>query len=212
MSETRPALIKRLIWDWNGTLLNDVDLCVELLNELLVERGMREVTRDYYRARFGFPVREFYVETGFDFDREDFYQLSETFIKRYRVNIDRLELQHGALTVLEAVRTARVPQSVVSAMEEELLGRMLDHFRIRPYFGRIKGLGDVGATSKIQLGVSLCRKLHLAPEEILLIGDTLHDLETAKAIGCRCVLFEGGHQNGSRLAASEAKLINSLKS
>ena len=63
--------IRHVIWDFNGTLIDDVDCCVDTLNTLLAS----ELTADLacqYLATFGFPVRAFYVELGFDFEREDF--------------------------------------------------------------------------------------------------------------------------------------------
>ena len=57
---------KRLIWDWNGTLLDDVAAAVGALNRMLVKRGARPITIEHYRRRFGFPVRPFYAELGVD--------------------------------------------------------------------------------------------------------------------------------------------------
>lgn len=61
----RPELI---LWDWNGTLLDDVQLCVDALNRLLARYGYpQRYDRDQYRAIFGFPVQEYYARAGFDF-------------------------------------------------------------------------------------------------------------------------------------------------
>ena len=204
------TMFKHLIWDWNGTLLDDVDLCVKILNELLAERQMQPVTRGLYRQHFSFPVRDYYVKIGFDFEREDFSRLSEVFVERYRERSGGLTLQSGAFEALRAAHAAGITQSVVSAMERGMLGRMLDHFGIAAYFSRVRGLDHLHATSKIALGVALREELRLAGEEILLVGDTLHDLETAQAIGCRCLLFSGGHQTRSRLSASGATVIEEL--
>jgi phosphoglycolate phosphatase len=204
-------VLKHVIWDWNGTLLDDVDLCVMLLNELIDERGLERVTREFYREHFGFPVRAFYEKVGFDFKRDDFTRLSHAFNLRYREEIERAGLQPDALAALQSLQRTGISQSMVSATEENMLVKMLDHFRIRRYFCRVKGLGDSHATSKVLLGVTLREELGLKNEHTLLIGDTLHDLETARAIGCRCLLFCGGHQNPARFADTGVTLLRGLK-
>ena len=60
-----------IIWDWNGTLIDDVSAAVNALNRMLSIRGVAPVTRDFYRAHFGFPVRPFYAVVGLDLEKED---------------------------------------------------------------------------------------------------------------------------------------------
>ena len=58
----RPELI---LWDWNGTLLDDVELCVDALNRLLQSYGYpQRYDRNQYRAIFGFPIEEYYIRAG----------------------------------------------------------------------------------------------------------------------------------------------------
>ena len=63
---------KHIIWDWNGTLLNDSYLCVQILNESLRKRNIPEITVEKYREKFLFPIKTFYESIGFDFDKEPF--------------------------------------------------------------------------------------------------------------------------------------------
>ena len=94
-------MIRHLIWDWNGTLLDDVDCCVDTLNTLLAERDMPPVSRSAYKEAFGFPVRDYYAGLGFDFEREDFAKLSVDFIARYRARLNSVKLQKRALDLVQ---------------------------------------------------------------------------------------------------------------
>ncbi len=77
----RPELI---LWDWNGTLLDDVELCVDALNRLLEKHAYpQRYDRDQYRAIFGFPIEEYYVRAGFDFSRHSFAMLAEEYMDDY---------------------------------------------------------------------------------------------------------------------------------
>jgi phosphoglycolate phosphatase len=204
------SAIRHVIWDFNGTLLDDVDCCVATLNTLLGERALPAITRAEYQLRFGFPVRDFYVDLGFDFAREQFERVSQVFIARYCAALDGAVPAVGAHDLLGELQRRAIGQSVVSAMERALLAELLERFGLHGYMTHVRGLDHLGASSKIELGLTLQRELRLAPEQLLLVGDTLHDLELARALGCRCLLYAGGHQTRSRLEGSGAQLIDSL--
>lgn len=203
-------MIKHVVWDWNGTLLDDVDACVATINSLLHDRDMQSIDRDYYREHFTFPVRKFYEQIGVNFERENFDQLSETFIHRYRQRHDQMRLQVGVHDTLTHVGTRGMTQHVVSAMESNMLHEMLTHHEVAPHMRHIRGLDHLNATSKIELGIALVGDLACDADEILFIGDTLHDHETAVAMGCRCVLFDRGHQTAARLQRANVDVIESL--
>jgi phosphoglycolate phosphatase len=74
---------KHIIWDWNGTLFDDAWLCIEIINAMLVRRGLTRLTPEEYEQIFDFPVRDYYSRIGFDFQVEPFEKLSDEFIDRY---------------------------------------------------------------------------------------------------------------------------------
>ena len=61
-----------IFWDWNGTLLDDVWLCVDIINYMLIKRGKSEITQSQYREIFDFSVKGYYKKAGFDFKTEPF--------------------------------------------------------------------------------------------------------------------------------------------
>jgi phosphoglycolate phosphatase len=202
--------IRHVIWDFNGTLLDDVDCCVLALNTLLAERNLSAITRAGYVSHFGFPVQDFYRRLGFDFEREDFTALAQTFILRYGKHVERAAPHPEVAPALAAIRHRSIAQSVLSAMEQGMLLRLLEHFGLAQHMTHIRGLQDHAAVSKVDLGLQLGREIGLLPEQMLLVGDTLHDHEAARAIGCHCLLYAHGHQAKERLAQSGARLIESL--
>ncbi|HEX2677868.1 MAG TPA: HAD hydrolase-like protein [Polyangiales bacterium] len=207
-------MIRHVVWDWNGTLLDDVDHALDALNHLLDARAMPRLGRDAYRERFGFPVRDFYVGLGFDLEREDFAALSETFIARYDSKAGDAKIHDDVRSTMLALRERGIAQSVLSALESTRLSRMLSAHGLAEFMTHVRGLDHLEASSKVALGVELARTLteSLAPQEILFVGDTLHDLETASAMGCECLLIVRGHQTRERLAATagDHRLIDAL--
>jgi phosphoglycolate phosphatase len=205
-------MIRHIIWDWNGTLLDDVDSCVDVLNGMLQRRGLREVTRKYYKERFGFPVKPFYEGLGFDVSEAAFLALSNEFIAQYKSVLAGVDLHDGALDVIASLGDLLEGQVVVSAMEHSLLGTMLKDYGVMPHLRTHQGTKDLQAGSKVDVGVALVRTLDLNPREVLLIGDTAHDLELAEAIGCACALHVGGHQARERLQATGCDIVDDLQS
>lgn len=202
-------MIKHVVWDWNGTMLDDVDVCIDTINSMLSERALPSLARDDYRRHFGFPVRNFYAAIGFA-AHEDFDRVSASFIERYRSRQHELRLHDGVHDTLQQISRRGLSQHVVSAMEARMLHDMLLDHAVAPHVEHVRGLDHLNATSKVELGVRLVRELDCEPEQILLVGDTQHDHETALAMGAHCVLFAGGHQTTERLASTGADVIEHL--
>jgi phosphoglycolate phosphatase len=202
---------KHAIWDWNGTLLNDTWLCVEVLNGLLARRGRATITTNDYRENFGFPVIHFYEYLGFDADVNTFEQVSREFIGDYEKRwLDECILYPDAHEVLIAMTQLGMTHSVLSAAKQEALESGIQHYGIREYFMGLVGTNNIYAEGKVAQGKQWIKQLSWKPEEVVVIGDTLHDLEVAEAIGADCILLAHGHHTPERLAVTGKRVVHSL--
>ncbi len=204
------APYRHIIWDWNGTLLDDLDLSIEVMNTMLARRALPRLDRARYHALFDFPVRRYHERLGFDPVRDSFEQLSVEFISGYDANRLTAALHPGAAATVAAVRSAGLGQSILSAYRHETLHEIVAHFGLTAHFDRIAGLDNIHAHSKVALGRELVARLGLAPVDILLVGDTLHDLEVANDLGVACALIAAGHHPVERLRASGATVFADL--
>ena len=205
----RPELI---LWDWNGTLLDDVELCVDALNRLLADFGYpQRYDRDQYRAIFGFPIEEYYVRAGFDFSRHSFAMLAEEYMDDYIPASAACPLAEGAIEALDAFRAAGLRQVILSASPVPTLTRQAGERHVTGYFDRLLGLGDIYAKSKVELGRRFMQEEGIDPARAVMIGDSVHDFEVAQAMGTACVLQCSGHQNRQTLAATGAPVVEDLR-
>ena len=201
-----------LIWDWNGTLLDDVALCSRLLNHQLARHGYAPVGDvSAYRRVFRFPIRAYYQDAGFDFSRHPFPVLAEEYMELYQPQSLACPLQPGARQVLAALQRRGVRQVILSASRCDYLAAQVAHFGLTKYFDVLLGLRDIYARSKVEAGLRWISECGLCPADTVMIGDSVHDYETACALGVRCVLFSGGHQPRETLAATGAPVIDRLE-
>lgn len=202
--------IRHVIWDWNGTLLDDAWLCVEVMNGLLGPRGLPALDAARYQELFGFPVRAYYQRLGFDFAGEPFEAVGTEFIDDYQERQHECRLQEGAAQALAALARRDVACSVLSASEQSRLEEQAGRLGVLDRFVGLIGLDDHYAGSKLENGRSWMAKLGLEPDRVLLVGDTDHDCEVAREIGVPCVLVPSGHQSHARLQALGAPTVGSL--
>ncbi|MEJ5351185.1 MAG: HAD family hydrolase [Melioribacteraceae bacterium] len=201
---------KHIIWDWNGTIFNDVELGVEIINKILSERGLNVLTVDRYKEIFTIPVKNYYEKLGFDFSIESFEVIGKLWIDEYEKRKYECSLYEGIVDVLEKIKELGIEQSILSAYSQHTLEEMADYFNLRKYFKYIVGLDNIYAASKLHLGIDLMKKLGNGKGETLLIGDTLHDYEVASEIGADCILVANGHQNKNILLSSGTKVIDNV--
>lgn len=201
---------QHLIWDWNGTLLDDLELCIAAMNGMLAPRGLPALDRSRYLALFDFPVRTYYGRLGFEEALHPFETLSVEFITAYDAKRWDCALQPGVREILTAVTAAGLTQSVLSAYRQDTLREIIRHFGLEPHFVRITGLNDIYAHSKLEAGRAWVEELALPRDSLLLVGDTLHDLDVAEALGIDCVLVAHGHHPLERLRARTPRVVSDL--
>mgnify|MGYP004700927597 CR=1 FL=1 len=200
-----------IIWDWNGTLLDDVELCISSINSLLKNRNLTQINTEKYKEVFSFPVKEYYKTLGFDFEAEDFSVPAHQYIDLYFAGFDSCSLQKNAVEVLAHFREKGIRQFVLSAMEHEMLEETLKLKGIFNFFEGVAGLRDHYAVSKIDVGNKLILDYEINRENTLMIGDTTHDFEVAEQLGVKCILIANGHQSVERLRKTGGMVIDDLK-
>ena len=198
-----------IIWDWNGTLLNDVEWCREIINIMLKKRKLETLNtiESYYKV-FGFPVKEYYKRVGFDFDKEPFEVLAVEYIELYYGSNSTATLFPEVKDILKKLYEEGIHQIILSASEQENLKSQIKPFGIESYFDEILGISDIFAAGKIDIGQAYIDRVK--PQKTLLIGDTIHDKEVADALGVDCMLIASGHQSREALMLSGAVIKRSL--
>ena len=200
--------IKYIIWDWNGTLVNDAWLFVELMNEELSIRNLPLISIADYREKFTFPVKTYYENLGFDFSNEDFKAVGLNFIQNFKKRNREPYLYQNAQHILKKLAAANIGQSIVSAQENQLLNNTVRFYQLNKFFDHVAGIDHYYADNKIKLAKSIREKINHHDNEIMFIGDTVHDYEVAQALNLHCILFTNGHYSKRRLAKCKCMMVD----
>lgn len=197
------------IWDFNGTILDDVALGIYAINELFKAHGMEKVIeREEYCAKFDFPIIDYYRRVGFDFEKTPYEELAVEWVNIYFSNFDKACLFGDVNSALQFFKANGVRQSVLSASERKSLISQIEDFGIKDYFEEIMGIDNIYAASKLMLARAW-REKH-PDERVMFIGDTTHDIETAKILGADCYIVCAGHQSRERFDGCDATVVESL--
>ncbi len=208
------GMIKELpeycIWDFNGTILDDVETGILAVNDLLGERGLKTLSgKEEYRAVFGFPIQDYYRRLGFDFEKEPYEVVAPLWVEKYMIYVADAKIFDDVRETLDRFRTMGIRQVILSATEIGMLKGQLDSLGIAEYFEEVMGLDNIHASSKTALAEDW-RSRH-PDARALFLGDTDHDVETAKVMEAECVLIARGHQSAEYLRRVGPPVIETLE-
>ena len=193
-----------LVWDWNGTLLDDLALVVDATNASLAVVGGPVVTVEEHRRDFRRPIVDYYAHVlGYPVDEAGFARLDEAFHDVYRAGLAGCVLAGDAVAALDAWARVGGTQSLLSMFfHNELVGEVNRH-GLAGRLSRVDGLRDApGGGFKAGHLAEHLAAAGLRGDECVLVGDSVDDADAAAAVGAGCVLYAGGFTDPRRLAAT----------
>ena len=203
-----------IVFDFNGTIIDDAWYTKDVLNEMLTMQGHKTVTLDEYRTYFTFPVFDYYKKVGFVLPpegKDDFEALAKYFVRRYREGFDAVKVfpdLHDFVKSFEGKKNL----ILLSATKQNELLLQTKMVGVDKYFDNIIGTSDEYASGKAGVAKNFFSKTRLDLSKTLFIGDTLHDAEVAKELGADIILISRGHQTKEVLEnGTDALILDSLE-
>lgn len=194
--------MKHIIWDFNGTLLNDTQLSLDVDNNVFEKLGIPSITLDDYRNNMTMPVRDFYSAVGVDYSVHSYETIARLWLDEFNQKAVGVGLVSGALDAIRFFHSQGRSQSVLSASYEPSLRKQCEALGLTPYMTDISGLEDESASKKTEIGRRQLRELGLEGRDVVLIGDMLTDAHLAEDLGADCILVSWGHNDLKRLLSS----------
>ena len=202
-------MISIVIWDWNGTVLDDLDVSLDAVNYILEKKNLPPITKDTYYEYLDSPIIKFY-EKALGTKDVPFEEISFYFNDYYKKHLYEIELTSGIKNIIATLHEMGIPQMIISASHISYIEEALVRYELEEYFDAVIGAQDYAAGSKIDRAEAYMESHGISREGRLVIGDTRHDLDMADRIGADCILLTSGHEGRIKLENSGAKVLDSL--
>ena len=203
-------MIQYVLWDFNGTLADDLDAAIASVTDILARRGQAPMTRERYYELMEVPISRYYAKL-FDLSQTPMEVIMPEFQEGYaRHFAEGVRLAAGAEQALHRFQEAGAKQLILSSFRRDRIEEILRKFGILYYFEQILAAEDDRCEEKISRAERWFRASGATPETVLVIGDLVHDYEVAAALGARCALVCCGHQHRRDLERTGAAVYTDI--
>ncbi|MEU7183267.1 HAD family hydrolase [Streptomyces celluloflavus] len=201
-----------IVWDWNGTLFDDVDAVIGATNSAFAEIGMDPLTLERYRELYCVPVPRFYERLMGRLPTDaEWLVMDEAFHRHYTAHRVGCGLATGADGLLARWQAGGRSQSILSMYGHDELIPLVRGFGIESRFVRVDGrTGPSGGTKSAQMVRHLAALESVDPGRTVVIGDAVDDAVAALHAGAHAVLYTGGSHSRDSLAAAGVPVVDSL--
>lgn len=201
---------KCVVWDWNGTIIDDIQASLLSVNDMLIRRDLPIINLQQYHSYLDTPIYKFY-EHIFNLDEIPFDVIQKEFNEGYNKHIKVNPLNTGATDIMKLLKNNGVKQLIVSSSHQCIVETGAEKLGVSRFMECISGSNDNFVGSKVERAISVISKITQDYSQVVVIGDTLHDCQLANEIGADCILLSTGHQSKEDLLTTNKPVINSLK-
>lgn len=187
-------MFRNLIFDWSGTLVDDLGPVLEATNSVFGKYGLDPFDRDRFRRHFRLPYREFYEEFLPGVALEE---LEEHFRPAFRDSQVPVTVLPHAREKLEWCADNGIRAFVLTSMDAEAFHRQLADFGMQELFEATYA----GVLDKRDVIHRILETHQLNPSETAFVGDMTHDVETARHGGVSSIAVLTGYTHAEPLAA-----------
>lgn len=202
---------RHLVWDWNGTLLDDLPIVVQSVNVSLAQFGAGSIDADDYRDHYTRPVRDFYASLlGRVIDDEEWLRLNTTFHDEYFRLAKVVQLAPGALKAIDLLESSGWSQSLLSMSPQDWLSGIVARLGIADRFLRVDGMVEMSGGLKATYLENHLRRMGASGETTVVVGDTPDDVAAARHVGATPILFHGGSHHLKLLQGEGVPIAETL--
>lgn len=193
---------KLAIFDWNGTMLDDLPVVYGSVRKIFQTYGLPAPSLDAYREEITTDFMKFYEKHGLTGAKpEDLNAIRKSYLVEHG---REAKLHKGAEDLILLCRNLGLQTAVVSAEIPEVLDKKLSEFGIFPLIDRITG----GAYNKPAALIDTLDFLGVQAEKAFYLDDTLDGLMAAKSVGITTIGFCNGYNSRKRIMLAEPDFPN----
>ncbi|MCH7669690.1 MAG: HAD family hydrolase [Acidobacteria bacterium] len=204
-----------IIWDWNGTLLDDLHIVVDAVSACVAPLGRGAITADDYRDHYTRPVVLFYENLmGRPVTSDEWASIDGVYHDTYRSLMRQADLAADARAAIRDVADRNGTQSILSMWWHSELVPFTAGFGLRDVMQRIDGnREDAGALKADQMRshIEMLVAAHgVVASKVVAVGDTFDDAAAAAAVGIPIILYDGGSHHRVDLEKVGVPVVSTL--
>ena len=198
-----------IIWDFNGTIIDDVTAALGAVNDMLIRRNQNPIDLDTYYKSMGVPIWKFYERVFLPGTITPQEAIAE-FDSGYEKHLSKNPLMEGIVEILSLFKSMGKHQIVVSASHVDKVKARLSELKVLDFFSDVLAHSDYNADSKTYLAREYFKSNNLDLYDAVVIGDSVFDFTMASELQCDCILTTQGHQSRREFSTVDAQIIDSL--
>lgn len=211
-------MIKLVAFDWNGTLFADTYAIYQSNEENFKQLNIKPISFRAFQKYFDVPVKKFYMALGVpetQIDRKA-SQIANTFHTHYEIRAAKARSRAYAKELLRYLTKNKIRSVIFSNHILESIQRQLKRLKLDGYFTEVIANSHLESALKARNKKEKLKNYlgnnKLSMDEVLIIGDTVEEIEIGKELGISCISITHGNCSLARLKAAKPDyLINSLK-
>jgi len=189
-------MTESIIWDWNGTILNDVDNNINAVNMILQKRNLTIISKEEYRRKIKVPIKQFYNDIGLETnDPENYNLITIDYWKYYNMSYkNNTKVNSGLEIILNKLMENNISNYLLSATQHDELKKQVESKGMEIFFKIIIGNNNSEVKNKLEKAKELIKNENIKISSTILVGDMISDYELAEKLGIKCILYSNGHQ------------------
>ena len=201
-------MISHIIWDYNGTVVDDVVTSIAAVNKMLESRGLPPTSIEIYRETLTIPLDKYYASVGIK--NADIKKLSVEFQNWCNHFSYLSSIFDGFHNAIKIAKSKSVKNILLSSLYNEFLMNEVEKYKIKNCFDDIIGMQDTAVGSKLNNAKNYLSANNIDAKNVLFVGDLTTDSDMAKALGAKCVLIPNGHNSTKRCASQGVDVVENL--
>jgi phosphoglycolate phosphatase-like HAD superfamily hydrolase len=193
-------VIRNVILDWSGTLVDDLTPVFKTTNHVLAECGLPAITLDGFRREFCLPIRKFYEQRTPGVPQE---KLEKIFLTRFREHQGEITLLPQTMEFLRFCQRNRMGVYIGSTVDADTYNHQARRFGIGRYITR----PYIGIVDKTEIIHEILEQNRLDRDQTMFVGDMEHDIEAGKAGGIHTCAVLTGYNHVEKLRAMQPDLV-----
>jgi phosphoglycolate phosphatase-like HAD superfamily hydrolase len=206
------GVMVHIVWDWNGTLFDDLDVVVEATNEVFAPYGLPPIDAMQFQSVYTRPIWAAYERMlGRALEDGEWERLDVAYHDSYHRLMERCRLAADARRTIDALADAGHTQSLLSMWRHDRLSVAVRGHGLAAAFRRVDGLlPEQAGGSKAEFMVRHLAALRADPADVVMVGDSIDDAVAARHAGARAILYAGGMQARADLDRFGVPVIDRL--